>query len=317
MGNSTGVLRRSIRCEPPSHFLFKVDSFSKLSSNSVKRYESSEFDAGDHRWKLALYPNGSMIKGVGHISLYLVSADKNCRDLNKEISVVFTLFIYDHIRDKYLSVQAPLTRFHAMRSESGFHKFLPLRMLTDITMGYLRNDTCIFGAEVFVVQLQKTNQGQHLSMIPTKQVSIVEYRWETGNFSGLMDTHHYSPIFKSGGYDWRLVLSPYGDYRAKGKSLSLYLQLANILADTTQVVVKYKLRVVNQINRKKKERVSTSCYRASQPAVFWGWPDFLPLSDLNKVGYLVKDTIVFEAEVKVLGCEKKWNIAPPPASTHS
>ncbi|KAL3641568.1 hypothetical protein CASFOL_012383 [Castilleja foliolosa] len=41
-------------------------------------------------------------------------------------------------------------RFHALNQEWGFNKFLSKKDLTDPSNGYIVNDKCVFGAEVFV-----------------------------------------------------------------------------------------------------------------------------------------------------------------------
>ncbi|KAL8482877.1 hypothetical protein ACS0TY_025785 [Phlomoides rotata] len=46
-----------IREASPTHFLMKVESFSMLGKNGIHKYESGEFRAGEHKWRLILYPN--------------------------------------------------------------------------------------------------------------------------------------------------------------------------------------------------------------------------------------------------------------------
>ncbi|KAL8501614.1 hypothetical protein ACS0TY_020938 [Phlomoides rotata] len=42
---------------PPEHLLIKIESFSSLWANGIEKYESREFVAGDHKWKLTMiYP---------------------------------------------------------------------------------------------------------------------------------------------------------------------------------------------------------------------------------------------------------------------
>ncbi|KAJ0049010.1 hypothetical protein Pint_16583 [Pistacia integerrima] len=69
--NSTeGAVFRVLRNAPPSHYLLNIQSFSSL--NNLNKFISNNFDAGDFKWKLCLYPNGDKEnKGEGHISVYL------------------------------------------------------------------------------------------------------------------------------------------------------------------------------------------------------------------------------------------------------
>ncbi|PIA57555.1 hypothetical protein AQUCO_00600338v1 [Aquilegia coerulea] len=292
------ALCRSTRDAPPSHFMFKIESFSSLVSSSIERYESYEFDAGNFKWKLALYPNGNTKRdGEDHISLYLV-LDQSFINLKKEILVMFSLFVFDHIRDKYLSVQ-DLGRFHTMKSESGFDKFLTLKVFNDPLHGYLNDDTCMFGAEVFVTN--STTQGQCLSMLKLKP-----YRWIIENFSNYDDKPYFSDKFTTGSYDWKILFYPKGNAscRKKDKSFSLFLDLADaktMLPSGKKVIVDFKLRVVNQLNENDKEFEATAVHlSASLPN--WGLHNFLNLNNLNNsTGYLVNDTCILEAEVSVLG----------------
>ncbi|KAF9594020.1 hypothetical protein IFM89_026828 [Coptis chinensis] len=140
-------LSRLLRDAPPTHFRFKIESFSSLSYSSLERVESCEFEAGDYKWKLAIYPRGN--KAKDHISLYLVLVNNNSD--NKEILVTYSLFVFDHIQYKYLPVQGA-SRFHATKPESGFDKFLTLKIFNEPSNGYLIDDTCIFGAELFFIK---------------------------------------------------------------------------------------------------------------------------------------------------------------------
>ncbi|KAK4737927.1 hypothetical protein R3W88_001624 [Solanum pinnatisectum] len=56
----------------PAHYLLKVESFSLLSESGIDKFESNEFEAGDHKWKMIIYPNGNVLEnGSQHISVYL------------------------------------------------------------------------------------------------------------------------------------------------------------------------------------------------------------------------------------------------------
>jgi hypothetical protein len=56
--------------------------------------------------KLVLYPNGENNgNGKGHVSLYLAIAVTNDLPLGWEVNVNIRFFLFDQIRDKYLSIQ--------------------------------------------------------------------------------------------------------------------------------------------------------------------------------------------------------------------
>lgn len=54
-------------------------------------------------------------------------------------------------------------RYHQMRTEWGFSKLLSLHTFEDSTNGYLLDDSCLLGVEVFVIKY--AGKGECLSMI--------------------------------------------------------------------------------------------------------------------------------------------------------
>ncbi|KAM7470609.1 hypothetical protein LguiA_008792 [Lonicera macranthoides] len=162
---------------------------------------------GSCRRRLSLYPDGDKKRnGKGHISLYLVLAETNNLPLGSELNVVFKFFVYDQIRDKYLiieDVSKNSRRFHAMKTEWGFSKLLPLSTFNDSANGYLVDDCAIFGAEVFV--RNSTCKGENISLIKNPiDRSLV---WKIDNFSSLIDERITSEVFAAGGYKWLRDLS--------------------------------------------------------------------------------------------------------------
>ncbi|PIA57476.1 hypothetical protein AQUCO_00600303v1 [Aquilegia coerulea] len=252
--------------------------------------ERCEFDACDHKWKLALYTNGNEeTNSKDHISLYLISVDSNSFDFDQDILVSYNLFVLDQVRDKYLKIQG-VSRFHALKSESSFDKFLPLEIFMDPLNGYLLDDTCMFGAEVcyFVKQIRPKSLTITKNMIDATFL----YRWKIEKFSELKDEAYYSQKFTGGGYDWEL-----------GNSLSLFLALADPSSNlfVGEIVhVTFRLRVVNQVKgllHKDKASIGGGV-RMTKSRNGMGWNQFMPLCNLNESsGYLVNDTCIIYADV--------------------
>ncbi|CAK9181604.1 unnamed protein product, partial [Ilex paraguariensis] len=106
--NNDGAVEisRTLREVPPGDYLFQIKLFSLLSKAEEKRFESSDFESGGYKWKLCLYPNGyEKENGKGHISLYLAILEADTLPFGWEVNVKFELFVYDHMRDKYLTLQ--------------------------------------------------------------------------------------------------------------------------------------------------------------------------------------------------------------------
>ncbi|PIM98004.1 Ubiquitinyl hydrolase 1 [Handroanthus impetiginosus] len=125
-------LSRSTSETPPTHYILKIDSFSLLTTNNIERYTSAELEAGAYDWKSVLHPNGNKNKGVtDHISLYL------------PLTSPPTTLGWEVIARGSKNGR----RFHGLKVEEGFDKFMFHVASKDPANGYLVDDTCVFGAE--------------------------------------------------------------------------------------------------------------------------------------------------------------------------
>ncbi|XP_012847542.1 PREDICTED: MATH domain and coiled-coil domain-containing protein At1g31390-like [Erythranthe guttata] len=85
----------------PAHFLTKIESFSLFSHYGIDKYETREFEAGDYKWRLIIYPNGDEYENKEYISVYLAVAESSSLPVDWEINAIFTIFIYNQILNKY------------------------------------------------------------------------------------------------------------------------------------------------------------------------------------------------------------------------
>ncbi|XP_010276567.1 PREDICTED: uncharacterized protein LOC104611282 [Nelumbo nucifera] len=293
----------NFRDAPPTHYTLKVQSFSLLSKASIERFDSDVFEVGGYKWKLSVYPDGNKIgNGNDHISLYLVLAETSSLPLGWEVNVIFNLFLFEQFQDKYLTFQdRRVKRFHAMKTEWGMAKFVDLKSFKDQNNGYLVNDSCVFGAEVFV--LKNEAKRECLSMSDEEAV-ICTHIWKIEKFSGVATSERLeSDAFAAGDYKWRIKIYPKGNRDGKGNSISLFIALADstTLPPDTKLYVKLALCVKDQASDAHYER--QVCHLFSPSVVDWGWAKFMTLgkfSDPTKC-YLRNDTCIIEARVTVLG----------------
>ncbi|XVE76887.1 hypothetical protein DITRI_Ditri13aG0016400 [Diplodiscus trichospermus] len=259
--NNPGIIRLT-RDLPPAHYLFKINSFSLFAeAESIEKYESGVFESGGYKWRLLLYPNGNTKgNGDGCISLYLQIAETETLPLGWQVNVNFKFFVFDQIRDKYLTIEdaGAVKRFHQMKTEWGFDQLLLLECFNDASNGYLVNDSCIFGAEVFVIEYKA--YWEELSMIKQPAGNPISFKIE--NFSKLDKECYDSPLQSVAGFKWNLSVYPNGDSRSKGTSLSLFLCLAEAsgVPPERSLYVEYKLRVLDQISSNHKECSSESLF---------------------------------------------------------
>ncbi|XP_040374728.1 ubiquitin C-terminal hydrolase 12 [Rosa chinensis] len=161
---------RSLSDSLPTHCTLNIESFSLIAEyHGVSGYESKEFEAGGYIWKLVLYPNGNKKKNVeDHISVYLRIAGEDSLQTGWGVSVDFRLFLLDQNKGMYLVLEDAFTKqkcFHAGLLHVGFDKLIRLEEFTDVSNGYLIDDKCVFGAEVFVCKERKTGQAECISRI--------------------------------------------------------------------------------------------------------------------------------------------------------
>ncbi|KAK2647015.1 hypothetical protein Ddye_022210 [Dipteronia dyeriana] len=294
-----GVVR-FISDAPPTHYKLKIQLFSLLEKNAVEKYESAEFEAGGYKWKLVLYPNGNKGKNVkDHISIYLTLADTCSLPLGWEVYAVLRLFLLDQRKDVQDAIEKE-NHFHELKLECGFDHFVSLKAFNDASNGYLVEDKCVFGTEVFVTKERGRVKAECLSLI--KDTSSVKYVWKIENFSKLHADNYFSEVFSAGGHKWKIELYPKGSTFAKGSHLALFLYSVDLTPDS-KVYTDYTLRILDQLHAKHISFKADRCFIGSSTA--WGWLKFVSLSYLNDPtnGCLVKDVCVVEAEVNVWGCQ--------------
>ncbi|XP_038684112.1 uncharacterized protein LOC119984316 [Tripterygium wilfordii] len=253
------------------------------------------------RRSLIFYPNGKKNANAdNHISLYLVIKETEKLPACWEVNATFKFFVFDHIRDKYLTIEGckgSMKRFHAIKTEWGFAQFLSLDSLKNASTGYLVGDSCTFGAEIFVVK----------SSCKLECLSMIKY---TRN--NLM-TWKIKKIFQVR-QDMKLALYPKGDRIPKGKSLSLFLCKIVSLAPCQKLFVRFKLRIRNQIQDSDHAELIGKAW-FGRCSLEWGFPNFISLQDLEKSvkGLIMNDCLMVEAEILYMSDVKSL----PNVVTHS
>ncbi|XP_040373544.1 BTB/POZ and MATH domain-containing protein 1 isoform X4 [Rosa chinensis] len=269
----SGVLR-SFSDSPPTHYSVEIQFFSLLIEKySEDGYESKEFEAGGYKWKLVFHPNGNKKKNVkDHISLYLAIAGTDSLDSSWEVYVDFRLFLLDQNKGNYLVFEV--------------------------------DDTCVFGAEVFVCKERRTGKGECLARM--KEASVCKHVWKVEKFSSLGAEFYDSEPFTAGDYNWKIKLYPDGCGEGKGSHLSLFLELASpiTLPPGSGLFVEYRFRILDQIHHQQHPSSGKDWFRGSTPA--WGWLQFIEQETFRQAdkGFLKNDACIVEAEVTVHGISK-------------
>ncbi|KAL3833979.1 hypothetical protein ACJIZ3_008715 [Penstemon smallii] len=274
---------------PPSHFLFKIQNFSSLSENGIDEYESTEFTAGEYKWKIIVYPNWQESGNDGdNVNVFLAVADTKSLPTRWEFNAVSTIFLYNQKSDNFLSIRGRTQRFHALNLKWGF--CISKSSLIDPCNGYLVNDDCVFGAEVFIIKsqgvvecLSVSKVGEHYQRcLKIPQFSKLEKKW-------------VSEKFLACDLNWKLEVHPRGFGEGKGCSISIFLRLV----DSMKVKAKYTLTMKDQIKGKHCTFSGSSWFASGSDNC--GSRSFMPISDMNDPGkgYLVKDCCIVEVEISV------------------
>ncbi|CAN6810270.1 unnamed protein product [Brassica oleracea] len=141
---------------------------------------------------------------------------------------------------------------------------------------------------------------------PVEEPPSVKFTWLIPGFTRLNTRKHYSDVFVAGGYKWRVLIFPKGN---NVDHLAMYLDVADA-ASLPYGWCRYShfgLTVVNQINNRYSVRKETQ-HQFNARESDWGFTSFMPLGELYDPtrGYLVKDTVLIEAEVSVRKVLDYW-----------
>lgn len=281
--------------------MLKIEFFSTFSEDPSIKIETDVFEAAGHKWRLHFHPNGNKEEEVkDHISLYLTICDTESLSKGWKVLVDVKFFVYDHIAHNYVTFQ-DRTRFHEKQTEWGFAKLISLEDFKTNSSGYIYNDSCVFGAEVFAVP-EFTLKDRCLSMISPPD-TMNTYTWTINNFSAITEKRLTSEVFKVGNLKWNLLLFPKGNSSGAGTSLSVYLKVheAALFPDGWRVYAKYELRLKNQSGYADEVKVLYHWFCKSSED--WGLSSFMLLSELGDMskGFLVDDKLIVEAKISIIG----------------
>ncbi|EYU41007.1 hypothetical protein MIMGU_mgv1a018766mg, partial [Erythranthe guttata] len=272
----------------PANFLIKIESFYKC---GIHKYETKEFAAGEYKWRLIIYPNGDdNIVGKEYISVYLAMVDTSSLPANWEVNAVFSIFLLNHNSGNYLSSLGRTRRFQGVKSEWGFPNFISKKIMSDPSNGYLFRDSCVFGAEVFVIKREAV-----IEYLCLKNFDIPYKRdWLISNFSKLEDVWE-SNEFSAGGHKWKIRLNPKANGR---KHVAIFLH--NVGSEI--VKASFTICIKDQLNDSEHEKQTTTNHWFTSTSPNWGWPTFMEIATMNdpKKGFIVNDSCLLHIEISCI-----------------
>ena len=88
-----------------------------------------------------------------------------------------------------------------MKLEWGFDRLMPLKTFIDPSNGYLVNDDCTFGVEIYICKENNARaKGESLQMM--KDVVSHKHSWKIESFSSLTKNPEESMPFLAGENEW-------------------------------------------------------------------------------------------------------------------
>ncbi|KAL8482866.1 hypothetical protein ACS0TY_025776 [Phlomoides rotata] len=287
-----------IREASPTHFLMKVESFSLLGKNGIHKYESGEFTAGEHKWRLILYPNEDKT-GIDsrYISVGLAISDTASQEpANWEVNALFSISLLNQITGNY-HYSGRTQRFQAMKSEWGISKFISKEILMDQSNGFLVKGNCVFGAEVFIVERLAVSE-----CLSVKNVTVpYKHDWKISDFSQL-GRCWTSDKFVVVDLNWEVSLYPKGENHEKGRCQAIGIFLGTV--DSKRVNACFSICIKDQVNDEHEKETADSHWFSSTSddcRDSWGWPRFMELGTLEdpKNGFIMNDCCLLELEISV------------------
>ncbi|KAJ9551962.1 hypothetical protein OSB04_016007 [Centaurea solstitialis] len=115
------------------------------------------------------------------------------------------------------------TRFNEKKKEWGFDELISLESFKKVENGYVENDSCVFGAEVFAVT-EYAQRDRCLSIIKPPS-AVNTHTWKIDNYSDVTETVLQSQVFKVGKVKWKLLIYPKGE--EVDEQLSFFLEIQN------------------------------------------------------------------------------------------
>ncbi|OMP09152.1 TRAF-like family protein [Corchorus olitorius] len=215
-----------------------------------------------------------------------------------EVLAKFEFFILDQLRGNYLNIKESETRrcFQPTKTEWGLAKLLSLEIFNDLSNGYLVDDCCILGAEVYVTK--STGRMECFSLVDTPDRN--SYTWDIENFSTLGPSRYESKHFIVQGTTWRIDIYPKGTSKSRGGLAAFLSWVKNGGQDSDdEVYAVYEFRIKDRLGNILQGYTDTAKHKFCSSSQSFGWPEFISRKDLedNSKNFLVEDRLILEAEI--------------------
>ncbi|KAM3339057.1 ubiquitin C-terminal hydrolase 12-like [Capsicum galapagoense] len=128
---------------------------------------------------MIIHPDGNG-DGQGHISVYLAIVGPSSLHVDWEVNASFRFLIFDQIHDNDTVMKGIERRFRNIKTEWGYSKCISHETFKDPSNGYLVNDECIFGVDVYVIKNQRIGECFSLN-----DADPYKHEWKIAEFTKL------------------------------------------------------------------------------------------------------------------------------------
>ncbi|CAH8323754.1 unnamed protein product [Eruca vesicaria subsp. sativa] len=276
----------------PNSHLFKIDNFSLITKYKIECMESSAFDLCGRKWKIVLN-----IEDEKNVSVFLENQDP------VEDELEFQVYVVSQLKAEWYPKNTVKWDFNATSEpiEKGITNLMSLSGLK--SKGFLIGDCCMFGATLPDQFPEIPGTAECFSLIEKPLNNKVT--WMMTKFSSFdPEKAHLSNPFVVGNRTWRIEVHPTGCFEVDGEFFSVYLVGEGFIknAPKTETYAKFKLRVLDQVNRNHVEKTDWKCFKEEFDDGN-GFADFMPLSKLCEP-YLVRDKLYVGVEFEVVSVTK-------------
>ncbi|XP_047309365.1 uncharacterized protein LOC124912761 [Impatiens glandulifera] len=227
--------------------------------------------------------------------------DSSSSKHGRSVDAVIKFFVLDQNHNKYYTTPGPdsLMRFHSLKLLHGIDRFIDLSAFQLPSNGYLVNDKCVFGTEVFIIK--QAPKVEMLILHDEEYSSFHILKFKSSSLS--LGDSCGSELFTSGDFIWKIRLYPFGcaDYTWVNISVTLILHDESTLPKNSSIYFEYKISLLNKEELENIDFTGYNYFNSSSPSLY-----FKKVLDLNRFldeenGFLVDDSCSFRVAVTILG----------------
>eukprot|EP00833_Pecoramyces_ruminatium_P013173 jgi/Orpsp1_1/1187205/evm.model.d7180000056099.1 len=211
-------------------FEWVIDDWNKLG----KQENSPVFEAGNQKWCVSLYPNGTSDENYVSMFLKNLNIANNPKDNDINISTKFVLSFRNYNEDSSFRAVPVSFIFRNKYPSYGFPKFIKKSDLIMKDDNYFKpiieNGRTVISVYIQVYNTEKMKYINQLKELikddPRKVDYIIDenyFEWNVKYWSQLSEEES-SPEFNVGDQKWKIILNPNGKGDMKDYSLSLSLK---------------------------------------------------------------------------------------------